>query len=943
MEVVPQSDQRNSLAKLSSIRYVIYFFLFALCNQRSNFKKQMTGGSSHLRVVESRRPTRVREATISPLDKPLPSPPVCQVLTSVESRGLIDAIEKPLRRSPPGKPEYIEEWPVLSPEKRVKSKSSVKLGTSSAIPRLATKATLTTSSGHISPCEIQTNNDMSKPELVASSNKLDDSAPISVEQNIAGINTKDVIQHASTIPYTCTGPASRPSSVSSTFKQPRQTRTTKLRASLLSGNAGHAGNTIIRTTSDIKGTSMYQQYENVSGRMRPGYTRPNSPVSHEAPAHDVVESHFLRNLEPKISCPQTYTGNTFIAQHPHTICLDMPNNIKASEQSDTSPAPPTTLVPNVEVSAYQKEDESDSGISGTTTMPSSNSADVLRNDFDIFEEPLDRAALGVIDSMDRAASTSIESTSDEVSTLHAIFSAPGNTSSVKRLSKTAPAYGPTLRLSPSADRYIMGGDGPDKVESSDIGANGRDFPRPVVTKELQKARRDATCAFRKDRDLIRPLTGQGSAPQSRSTSLLGSSEIRMKKTRCAETDDSGPADCSQPDFGRKKGNADGGRKTSTLISKDPFVDVQLHDGDITKEPSHVDLVRECEKLSGSFSSLEEDKERPATLENARGVKISNVNKAYGSDNLQLQVSKTVPAAATVEDPTIERTEGENLTQLYIALACAEKATNSNIGRFPPRSSSRAAAPDHTTNGSTQKIEASQSGLERHVSNNSTQPALRNKLLAQDIGSAPSKCDLDAHLAKRGSIAQLSTNLPKGHSKRVLSNVKGFFHLHKRSSDKNEPTASAVKFSTKQPEIRRASNGSPLPSLAEVHPLHRPTISSINKRSDSKGAIHSMVMTTPVTPVVQSPRSSRVSETMALAMQILESVRHETSSPQKERLLELGKVMVDALTQARDAEKAMEEAKQAARKAEVSYLLCSKSVREVTQNVLKWQRELQSTT
>ncbi|KAL8876749.1 MAG: hypothetical protein Q9192_008807, partial [Flavoplaca navasiana] len=58
--------------------------------------------------------------------------------------------------------------------------------------------------------------------------------------------------------------------------------------------------------------------------------------------------------------------------------------------------------------------------------------------------------------------------------------------------------------------------------------------------------------------------------------------------------------------------------------------------------------------------------------------------------------------------------------------------------------------------------------------------------------------------------------------------------------------------------------------------------------------------------------------------ILESARKESSSPKKERLLSLGKIMVDSITQARDAEKAMEEAKQAARKAEVAYALCKKS-------------------
>lgn len=50
-------------------------------------------------------------------------------------------------------------------------------------------------------------------------------------------------------------------------------------------------------------------------------------------------------------------------------------------------------------------------------------------------------------------------------------------------------------------------------------------------------------------------------------------------------------------------------------------------------------------------------------------------------------------------------------------------------------------------------------------------------------------------------------------------------------------------------------------------------------------------------------------------------------------------MVDALTQARDAEKAMEEAKQAARKAEVAHALCKKSVGDISKLVIEWKQEM----
>ena len=922
-----------------------------------SFRKQTTGGSSYLNLVESRIPTPVHNTTLSPSDKPLPSPPVCQVVTSIEARGLIDAVEKPLKRSPPGKPEFVEEWPVLSPEKRAESKNSAKVVTTSAIPRLTTKAAMATFSGHLDSRDLHMDDDIFKPEPLARSNNLDHPTPTSIDQHITSTAMEEVIQHVyvPTIPYASTGGTRRPISVSSTFIQPRQTRTSKLRASLSSGNACHTGHTSLRTASATNSTSLDNAYENGAEYIGPVHTVPKILVRYGGPTQIVAGSHHptrktqracktdSRDLQPNISSPQNHTDNMSVAQQSHATSIDPRSNIKALGQSDISQDPPAILFPKLAVRADHKEDKFSDSISGTTTTSSSKSKSSPRNEFDIFEEPHDRAAPGVVGSMDTAASTSIQSTSDEVSALQTIFSTPRKTSLIKRLSKTAPAYGPTLRLSPSAERYIMGEDGRSKEKGRDFGVRGRDLRRAVVTKEVQNSRRDTGHALGQGQDHKRPLKSHGYALQSPSSIFYGSSEVRMKKTRCSEIDDSPLADRSQRNLGNKNGNVDGGRKTSTLIGKDLVFDVQPHCGDIQEGHSCGSFIQEQKQQPEAFSCLGNDEWKPPIVEHAHSVKISSANTVYlgsGLDSSQQQVTKPATTTATVQDCAVERTEGGNLILLHNTPARAEQPTHSNISSFPPRSSSRAAAPDYTARGSAEEPRASQSNLRRQVSNNSTHSTLRKKMLVQDIGSASSQLDLDSRLAKRGSITQSTANLQSGNAKGVLSNVRGFFHINKRSSDKNETVPSAVRVTTKQPNLRIASNGSPFPSLAEVHPLHRPTVSTTNKKGNTRRDIQSLVMTTPVTPMLQSRPPSKISETMALAMQILESARHETSSPEKERLLQLGKIMVDALTQARDAEKAMEEAKQAARKAEVSYLLCSKSVSDVTENVQKWRKELQ---
>ena len=72
------------------------------------------------------------------------------------------------------------------------------------------------------------------------------------------------------------------------------------------------------------------------------------------------------------------------------------------------------------------------------------------------------------------------------------------------------------------------------------------------------------------------------------------------------------------------------------------------------------------------------------------------------------------------------------------------------------------------------------------------------------------------------------------------------------------------------------------------------------------------------------------------MSLLNSARNEPNSPRKEHLLALGKAMVESITNARDAEKAMEEAKMAARNAEIYYMKARQSVLSVTNVVREWQ-------
>ncbi|KAI4102942.1 MAG: hypothetical protein L6R37_004092 [Teloschistes peruensis] len=83
---------------------------------------------------------------------------------------------------------------------------------------------------------------------------------------------------------------------------------------------------------------------------------------------------------------------------------------------------------------------------------------------------------------------------------------------------------------------------------------------------------------------------------------------------------------------------------------------------------------------------------------------------------------------------------------------------------------------------------------------------------------------------------------------------------------------------------------------------------------------------PETPAMAGP--SEMDQTAGLAMNLLASARRETSVPQKQRLLDMERVVVDVISHARDAEKTALEARTVAREAQLASLQCERSAHEV---------------
>ena len=288
-----------------------------------------------------------------------------------------------------------------------------------------------------------------------------------------------------------------------------------------------------------------------------------------------------------------------------------------------------------------------------------------------------------------------------------------------------------------------------------------------------------------------------------------------------------------------------------------------------------------------------------------------------------QIGKKNP---TFSDPTPTTPEHSN-----------NAAGSGHSGSLPPRSSSRTTHPDFVGK---KHSPTSPLGNKENVLKEFTD---RQNRLGSLRGHATSQIDYQdtglKHDSTRNSVARESNKSQSSVSKSMLHNIKGLFH--KRSTDETKSLTKNGKKNKQKASVN--SNGSPFPPISDVHPVHRPTLSSTRRSKAngiaSKTSLQELSTFAPLTPSFNSPAPSELAKTTTMAMQLLDSARKEQSSPKKERLLELGKILVDSITQAREAEKALEEAKHAARKAEVSYELCKRSVHDVKKVVDEWRDEM----
>ena len=592
---------------------------------------------------------------------------------------------------------------------------------------------------------------------------------------------------------------------------------------------------------------------------------------------------------------------------------------------------PVPKIAGLDVDAYNTVGAS-TRKANASTRPSKKSTD---NDIHIFNDHVpsvtaksDKTKVNTMNPRDDPST--IRETIKEAFPLEAIDESPRHAYRIRRLSTKSPNFGPTLSISPSADKYIFGSDD-DKENRPNESQQSKEFnTRKTVAQTSQISRKIST---NKNRPL-RPLSSHGQ-PSPR-ISLIDAND-REKKARSADLNLVGEP-VSIDSVVVKPLSKNPSVATTTSSSADPFYDA-------SEEPQ-IALNATPKTKDGLVSTQDEESIPPASNKSnaltnvdtslvARADTASNIGENPGTsactDEYDPFKYDTVPKEECTTAVKIVRP-----TDIVRAPKTPAQPKDTTSSTYPKRSSSDMDKSDvNITVSKTFSI---------HAATKETGPPTppkefgdRQNNLGSSGGHASSQIDLLKSTTKRDSAARESfksqTSMPTSISKGRF-NLKGLFQ--KRQTENND-TATKPKRKTKG-KVAIDSNGSPFPPINEVHPIHRPTLASSNRSraptprtSTNLNSSHSTTKHPPQTPstlILTSPEQNSMSRTTSLAMSLLESARREQSSPKKEKLLALGKVVVDVITQARDAEKAVEECKLALGRAEKAREACAKAVNEV---------------
>ncbi|KAK2861226.1 hypothetical protein FQN49_004413 [Arthroderma sp. PD_2] len=469
---------------------------------------------------------------------------------------------------------------------------------------------------------------------------------------------------------------------------------------------------------------------------------------------------------------------------------------------------------------------------------------------------------------------------------------------VKQLSKNAPSQGPQLRISPEAERLIMGG-GETKLPEKNI-KETRGPSRQSESKREFRLSTDslfATFASKRSKNSSYRLSFSGRPPaEENSTTPVGGTDGKsISKAKSADFGIRRVSSGHRPTRRKSSPEKEPRRPPSDKVEADPFLDTGAKDLESRNSPKEeLEPIIQSEQLNeDSRGSPAPESTKKSSIPVAVGDSTPSPSKLPGSVE---RVRKSHNEAAKMNGPKSPR----------------------HINRF---SASYGSPRRHPRRQSTDRVHHRAKPNNDDI-NGIDQPPLQN---TENQGQKEKR-----HKKRRHRSAEPITVAPepvkgKGSAaKGVFSNFRGLFTKHKAEAPK-ENTRNLLSYA--KPMATSCLKLS-VPASHSVPHLGTNGNGNVNGEFDHRH--------------LEPPRSPALRDTAKIStitMEILDSARNEVDTSRKEKLIRLGKILIEAVNNSHDAEKAMLTAIQAAKEAEVACAMAKENAMKMGQVACDWTRPL----
>ncbi|WEW54717.1 hypothetical protein PRK78_000140 [Emydomyces testavorans] len=824
-----------------------------------------------------------------PSEKPLPQTPDAKPdpeLSPATSRSLIDAEDRPLRHSPPGMPGVQEEWPILAPLKATDSANKEDNG--------CQLTSMTSTPSATTPCGVKMFSD--------AANKLSESfatasiaaqEPVS-EKSDTGVPAEETSQPQKTFTVTEPGTPNAPS-----FGKSNPFRNKSRAFGALGSPPTTPVNRNFSYTFDsqrrpaamcgLHDSSVAEKSENFSSKesttdtlIPPDKTGSVSKIPRISPTSAIFSGLANRPISPAFS-PS------------HRSSIPLPSRLLHTHKHKQPPMTPINR--NTAIVSGNLEQS----IASTADHPKQPEADEFTHEELSFDIDI--------------ATDSEESDYHFEGTMDAESITEGGVR-VKQLSHLSPSTGPQLRISPEAERVIMGGDEELTSERAKLPAQGR--WRLDARREFRISTDSLFGGFGAKRDWRTRPTSSMDAISTQESTVETRIQKTIPKVKSADLNihshsPSGNSTENKNPPGNNSNITPTGRTSNNpffnrVISKSSTFIVKNENRN--KEPKSVKNNSPCvEKLGQDIASS------PAEL-----PKEANARKASPKPIKKFEISPSN------SKQTPERSE---------------------IGKRPyamRRGSPRNARPHRVpTHRSPDKMVRQQSSDLGYQSKSKVTRAMPMSAAVQDnnrihdvVGGDGTPHGRHSHGHAHGIASQGSAKPKSSGTKGVLSNFRGLFTKHKAESLKENP------IHTPSHQNERISRKSRVSLKGERSITRSPVryyqaIFGTDREVQASQELRNHGATASGNPSVTqvAPAFADTRNVSGLAMEVLDSARAEPDAGKKEQLVRLGSYLIEALNHSNDAEKAMITAIQAAKQAEISCALAKENALRIGQVARGW--------